>query len=229
MRRCIIGLGLLQGGSGGKRGMAGHLCFTIRGFAAIHAADHAKGNPRAMTDTGEINALLQAVAQRDTAAFRTLYERTCGYLMAVVLRICRDRQIAEDLLQDVYVQVWRRAETYDPAQGAGMGWLTVIARNRAIDHVRTQGRMQGHQAHDMQAEIDRLPSLTPDVAHMSDLRHLWGCLGRLPVEQRQAILLAYYDGWSREELARHFEIPENTLKTWLRRSLTALRSCMEGD
>jgi RNA polymerase sigma-70 factor (ECF subfamily) len=182
-----------------------------------------------MTDRSEINALLQAVAARDAESFRLLYDRTSGYLMAVILRICRDRQIAEDLLQDVYVQVWRRAHSFDAAQGAAMGWLVVIARHRAIDHVRSHGRIRGRMADNMEAALDRLPSLTADVGQMADLRQLWQCLGHLQADHREVVLLAYYNGWSREELAHHFNIPENTVKTWLRRGLIALRACMDGD
>jgi RNA polymerase sigma factor (sigma-70 family) len=203
--------------------------FTGDGIGAIQAAHLTEGPCRAMTDTAEINALLLAVAKRDTDAFRSLYDRTCGYLMAVIVNICRDRQIAEELLQDVYVQVWRRADSYDALRGAAMAWLSVIARHRAIDHIRSQGRIRGQMVENMQAEVDRLPSLTTDVAQMSELRLLWACLGRLQTEHRQAVLLAYYHGWSREELALHFNIPENTLKTWLRRGLISLRSCMDGD
>jgi RNA polymerase sigma factor (sigma-70 family) len=182
-----------------------------------------------MTDSSEINNLLLAVAGQDNDAFRALYDRTSGYLMAVILRISRDRQVAEDLLQDVYVQVWRRADSFDPLQGAAMAWLTVIARHRAIDHIRSHGRVRNQMADNMQAELDRLPSLTAAVGQASDLRQLSTCLGHLQPDHRQAVLLAYYNGWTREELALHFNIPENTLKTWLRRGLIALRACMDGD
>jgi RNA polymerase sigma factor (sigma-70 family) len=205
---------------------AGH--FTGGGIGGICAA-YATESYSGMMDKSDINTVLVAVAARDTNAFRALYDRTSGYLMAVILRICRDRQIAEDLLQDVYVQVWQRADSFDPGQGAAMGWLTVIARHRTIDHVRHHGRLRGRMADNMQAELDRLPSLTADVGQMSDLRQLWTCLGHLQTDHRQAVLLAYYCGWSREDLAQHFNIPENTVKTWLRRGLIALRGCMDGD
>ncbi|MGL5009396.1 MAG: RNA polymerase sigma factor [Paracoccaceae bacterium] len=182
-----------------------------------------------MLETDQINRLMRAVAGRDTDAFRLLYDQTCSRLMAIVLSICRDRHLAEDLLQDVYVQVWRRADSFDPQLGSAIAWLTVIARNRAIDHIRSQGHMSARMPADMQAELDRLPSLTPDAERMSELNTLWGCLGQLQPEHRQAVLLAYYHGWNRSELALHFNIPENTVKTWLRRGLIALRSCMDGD
>ncbi len=182
-----------------------------------------------MRDTDQINRLMLAVAGRDTDAFRALYEQTCGRLMAIVLSICRDRHVAEDLLQDVYVQVWRRADSFDAHQGSAMGWLTVIARHRAIDHIRSQARTYARTPADMQAELDRLPALTPDVEQTAELRALSACLERLQPEHRKAILLAYYHGWSRSELALHFNIPESTVKTWLRRGLIALRSFMDGD
>jgi RNA polymerase sigma-70 factor, ECF subfamily len=182
-----------------------------------------------MNDPAEINALLLAVARQDPEAFRMLYERTSGYLMAIVLRICRDRHTAEDLLQDIYVQVWRRAASFDPKVGTAMGWLTVIARNRAIDHIRSHSRTHAQMADNMQQELDRLPALTPGVEQMSDLRAVVDGLTQLPADHGKAVLMAYYNGWSREELAQHFSVSENTIKTWLRRGLIALRARMDGD
>jgi RNA polymerase sigma factor (sigma-70 family) len=203
--------------------------FTGRGVGAIPAAYLAESQCSAMTDRSEIDTLLRAVAARDADSFRLLYDRTCGYLMAVILRICRDRHVAEDLLQDVYVQVWRHADSFDAHRGPAIGWLAVIARHRAIDHIRSHGRIRDQMADNMQAELDRLPALTADVGQMSELRLLWRCLAQLQPQHRQAVLLAYYNGWSRDELAQHFNIPENTVKTWLRRGLISLRSCMDGD
>lgn len=181
-----------------------------------------------MRDVAEVDRLLAAVGRQDSGAFRRLYAQTSGRLMAVVLRICRDRSAAEDVLQNVYVQVWRRAADYDPAVGSAMAWLTVMARNRAIDHVRSQRREAPATTEADESALENLPAFTPGAEHSSELRALLTCLGKLPPQHARAVLLAYYEGLTREELAQQFGIPENTIKTWLRRGLIALRECMGG-
>jgi RNA polymerase sigma-70 factor (ECF subfamily) len=177
----------------------------------------------------EIDELLAAVARQDARAFRTLYDRTSGRLMAVTLRICRDRGTAEEILQEIYVRVWRRSDLFDPARGSGLAWLTVLARRRAIDHVRSAARRPAAAGDRAETAVETLPDLTAGAEMLSDLRALKGCLDRLEPRHSEAVLLAYYNGWSREELARHFGIPDGTVKTWLRRGLIALRGCMDGE
>lgn len=182
-----------------------------------------------MSESASLEALMGMVARQDAEAFRSLYGETSGRLMAVALRICRDRAMAEDVLQEVYTQIWRRAGVFDPARCSVMAWMTVIARNRAIDHVRRLGRPGDAGREAAEYEIEALPSLAAGVEQMGELRDLAACLGRLAPRQGEAVLLAYYNGLSRDDLARHFGMPENTVKTWLRRGLIALRRCMEGE
>lgn len=151
---------------------------------------------------------------------------TSGRLMAVARRICRDHRVAEDVLQDVYVNVWRRAATFDPQLGSGPAWLVVMTRNRAIDHVRSNRRETPASTEAEVAELENLPALLPGPDQSSDLNSLLACLRRLDPQHAKAVLLAYYNGLSRSELARLFNIPENTAKTWLRRGLLSLRLCM---
>jgi RNA polymerase sigma-70 factor, ECF subfamily len=179
-----------------------------------------------MLDAGSVDALIRVVASRDTAAFRSLYDLTSGHLMAVAMRICRDRRAAEDVLQDVYVNVWRRAGTFDPQLGSGPAWLVAMTRNRAIDHIRSTRREAPAVTEAEVAELENLPALVPGTDQSSDLNALLVCLRNLDPRHARAILLAYYNGLSRSELARHFNIPENTVKTWLRRGLLSLRQCM---
>ena len=191
------------------------------------AADTGTGAPRRSEREGEVERLLAAVRDQDAEAFRALYDLTAGHLMGVVMRTCRDRAMAEDVLQEVYVQVWRRGHLYDPTLGPGLAWLTVLARRRAIDAVRSSGRRARHVS-DLGLEmLDALPLRAHDIDQPTELRQLLHCLGKLDTRNRRAVLLAYYEGWTREELALHFERPEGTIKTWLRRSLIALRACME--
>lgn len=179
-------------------------------------------------DKRALEDLLHRVAQQDVEAFRALYDQTSGGLLGVTLRICRDRQMAEDVLQEVYVQIWQRAGSFDPARAPGKAWITVIARNRAIDHIRRNGRPGSAGRSKEEFEIEKLPSLAAGVELDSDLRALARCLQGLPEQHRAAILRAYYHGWERDEIASHFNIPVNTIKTWLRRGLIALRHCMDG-
>lgn len=197
--------------------------------AKVSAGDTARPPLEASPDRhgGEVERLLAAVRLQDQAAFRALYDLTCRHLMSVVMRTCRDRAMAEDVLQEVFVQIWRRGHLYDPAIGPGLAWLTILARRRAIDALRSSGR-QARLTLDLdQALLEALPEIAADPDQPADLRRLLYCLNRLDDQNRQAVLLAYYEGWSREKLALHFQRPQGTIKTWLRRSLIALRACME--
>lgn len=181
-----------------------------------------------MSDAGILDGLLTRVAQRDAEAFRRLYDLTCHRLMAVVLRMCENRATAEDVLQDVYVQIWRRAESFDPARGPAIAWMIVIARHRTIDHIRAHGRNAASGSAQDDLALEMLAAPADDPERSDTLRALLGCLRKLDAPRAEAVLLAYYKGLSRAELARRFDIPENTIKTWLRRGLIALRQCM-GD
>jgi len=177
----------------------------------------------------DLDQLLRDVAGQDLAAFRELYDRTASRLLAVTLRICRDRTLAEDVLQEVYIQVWQRAASFDPSRSSARTWMTVIARNRAIDHIRRKGRPGDAGSTPAEYEIENLPSLAADVELRSEMRALAACLKNLPDRHREAILRAYYEGWERSELAAHFQIPLSTVKTWLRRGLISLQTCMDGN
>jgi RNA polymerase sigma-70 factor (ECF subfamily) len=179
-------------------------------------------------DDRSIEGLLVAVAGQDRTAFRALYDRTSGKLLAIILRICRERSAAEDILQEVYVQIWRRAETFDPELGTGQAWLSILARRRAIDYIRSLGRVDRVATETELDMLETLPARASGAENLSDLRILMRCIGRLNPQHGKAILLAYYDGWSREDLARHFGTPDGTIKAWLRRGLMSLRTCMDG-
>ena len=183
-----------------------------------------------------LSRLLIAIAGRDRAAFRDLYAERSAKLFAVSLRICRDRAIAEDALQDAFVEIWRKAESFDPARGKAASWLATIARNRAIDQVRRRGRGptfgSGSGAGGGADEEDILASI-PDPAQAGDggteALALGQCLDRLDPRDKEMVLLAYYEGYSREDLSARYDAPVNTIKTWLRRGLASLRSCLETE
>ena len=175
-----------------------------------------------MQSEAEIDDLLLATAAGDRAAFRLLYDRTSPKLFGIAVKICRSRSLAEDVLQEVFTDVWRRARNFDPKRGEAGAWLAVIARNRSVDALRRQGR--GILSGGVAATAPD-PTLAGDggVEYLT----LIDCLGRLDERQRDLILRAYYRGDTREELARAYDTPVNTIKTWLRRGLIALRKCLD--
>lgn len=145
----------------------------------------------------------------------------------MILRILRDRAAAEDVLQDVYLRIWRNAATYSADAGPATAWLCAIARNRAIDLLRRKSfaAPRRDEPGDWSEKLAAPGDPQADAADLSALRH---CLGAIEEPHRSCVLLAYYEGYSREELAARFDKPVNTIKTWLHRSLAALRSCLDG-
>jgi len=188
----------------------------------------------------DLARLLARTGLGDRAAFATLYERTSAHLFAVVLRIQRDRAQAEDILQEVYVNVWRAARSFDAAQSQPLTWLTSIARNRSIDSLRrVQARPKietgaGDLAGDAEEEsvydtvADESPGPPDLLSRASDARALGRCMEALTALQRQSLALAFYQGLSHAEVAEHMRQPLGTVKSWVRRALLALKDCLQG-
>jgi RNA polymerase sigma-70 factor (ECF subfamily) len=184
----------------------------------------------------QLSQLLSRAGLGDRAAFATLYDQTSSHLFAVVLRICRDRAQAEDILQEVYVNVWRAAGGFDAAQSQPLTWLTSIARNRAIDSLRraqTQPQLQSATTdNDEDADVydttaDDQPGPLDLLSRASDARALSHCMEDLSAPQRQSLALAFYDGLSHAEVADKMGEPLGTVKSWVRRALLSLKSCLE--
>ena len=186
----------------------------------------------------ELSRLLARAGVGDRAAFATLYDKTSAHLLGVVLRIQRDRAQAEDILQEVYVNVWRAAQGFDAAQSQPLTWLTSIARNRAIDSLRraqTQPRLHSGFANADDEDSDVYDTVADDspgpldlLSRAADARALAVCMESLSAQQRQSVALAFFDGLSHAEVAANMRQPLGTVKSWVRRALTALKGCLES-
>ncbi|MEO7336356.1 MAG: sigma-70 family RNA polymerase sigma factor [Caldimonas sp.] len=189
----------------------------------------------------DLSRLLGRAGLGDRAAFATLYERTSPHLFAVILRINRDRAQAEDILQEVFVNVWRAAKSFDAAQSQPLTWLTSIARNRAIDSLRrvqTRPQIQNPgasgSANDAEDEsvydtvADTAPGPLDLLSQASDARALSVCMDGLSALQRQSVALAFYHGLSHAEVAEQMRQPLGTVKSWVRRALVGLKDCLQS-
>jgi len=189
----------------------------------------ALGGSLIANEKGEFETLLAAVARQDHDAFRTLYDLAAPKLFATILRIVKTRAAAEEVLQDVFLRIWQNAAGFSPETGPAKAWMNSIARNRAIDIIRQKSfvPVSGGEDDDVSLyervaeERDR----EADMINNASLRH---CLATIDEPARACVLLAYYEGYSREDLARRFDRPVNTIKTWLHRSLATLRACLDG-
>lgn len=176
--------------------------------------------------------LLERAAARDQAALAELYDRHCRLLFTLILRILKDRGEAEDVLQEVFVRVWDRADGYDPALGAPAAWLARISRNRAIDRVRARAvRADLSVATSVPAlpPADPGPSGDPELLAVTSeqRRAIAAALATLPGNQRALIESAFFEGYTQSELAERFDLPLGTVKTRIRTGMQTLRRALE--
>ena len=174
----------------------------------------------------ELVWLLGAVARGDETAFERLYEATRAKLYGVLLRILGKSALADEVMHEAYLKVWKMADRFDPATASPITWMVAIARNRAIDIVRKRGDISIDEEPDAPEPSADAPPPLARREMTAELKRLLSCLGRLDSEKQRIVLLAYYSGWSRDQLATKLDIPVNTIKTWLRRSLLEIRECM---
>jgi RNA polymerase sigma-70 factor (ECF subfamily) len=170
-------------------------------------------------------ALIERIVARDTSAIGELYDRYSRLLFGLILRILKDQSEAEEVLQEVFVQVWTRADSYSQALGSPAGWLVGIARNRAIDRLRaTAVRARAVEAAPMPSGGD-----SPEAyAWVSEQKRAVQCaLETLPAQQRELIEQAYFLGLTQSELAVRFSLPLGTVKTRIRSGMTALREQLQ--
>jgi RNA polymerase sigma factor (sigma-70 family) len=170
-------------------------------------------------DLQRLQKLLIRTAAADRAAFRELYDLTARLLFSICFRLLRNRNAAED----VYVRIWERAWQFDPEKGTAKTWLTVLARRMAIDELRKR-KPQTVSPDDVEIED---PATVERMEAAADGHALQRCLGGLEDGARKAIILAYRDGYSYDELAQMLSAPVGTVKSWVSRGLQRLRICLE--
>jgi RNA polymerase sigma-70 factor (ECF subfamily) len=171
---------------------------------------------------------MSRVAAGDREALRQLYDATSAKLFGVCLRILSDREESEDVLQDVYVTIWRRADRFDAARASVMTWLSTIARNRAIDRLRARGPMAyADQVDDLEI-ADGADSAETLLSAADDRNRLHGCLSELDERTEKVIRTAFFEGVTYEALARRMDAPLGTVKSWIRRGLAKLKGCLEA-
>ena len=171
--------------------------------------------------------LLAKAGLGDKRAFAELYEMSKSKLFAVSLRIVRERHLAEEVLQDSFVNIWNHAADYATAKSAPFTWMTAIVRNRSLDIVR-RGGWEVHDEDDRMAGRLEDPGLLPFDAMVQarDAHAIQRCMGELDEDQRQSISLAFFQGLSHSELADHLRKPLGTIKTHIRRGLMRLKDCL---
>lgn len=171
---------------------------------------------------------LKAVGAGDRSALRDIYVRTSAKLFGVCLRILGDREEAEDVLQDVYLTVWNKADRFDETRASPITWLATIARNRAIDRRRAIGPRAFDRPVDEALDIsDKAPDALTLLEHGDENRRLRDCLSNLDERSRSAIVSAFFGGTTYDELAGDAGIPLGTMKSLIRRGLIKLKGCLD--
>ena len=191
------------------------------------------GRLRPMTTTNDdLAALLGRVALQDRAAFEQIYRATCAHLLGIAFRILNQRERAEEVLQESFMNVWHNAAGFKPQVASPMTWLINIVRNTAIDTLRSGKTERGStfalddEAMQVAADESQQPQHLLDQSLVK--LKIDGCMAGLGAQQRQALALAYYSGMVHTEIAEALHAPLGTAKAWVRRGLDKLKSCLEA-
>ncbi len=177
--------------------------------------------------TAELDALLRQVARQDVDAFAAFYDQTRSRVYGLVTRVLRDPGYSEETTQDVYLQVWRSAESYDPSAGSPLAWLMTLAHRRAVDRVRSEQASTTRESRYGAANVEPPSDHVADVVIRSDEhRQVAQCLGSLTDTQRQCIQLAYYDGLTYSQVSDRLATNLATIKSRMRDAIRGLRRCL---
>jgi RNA polymerase sigma factor (sigma-70 family) len=187
--------------------------------------------PGSSNDAREaLRAAMLRLAEGDKAALEEIYRATRVKLFGICLRILGDRKEAEDALQDVYINLWQRADRYDPTRASPIAWLAAFARNRAIDRLRTgkvrSGAVPVEEAAPLADEAPLAEALLIDLERNAQIHT---CLGALDDRTQGHIRAAFFEGRTYAQLAEAADVPLGTMKSWIRRGLMRLRACLEAS
>ena len=180
-------------------------------------------NPKITYGEQELVALLQ---QRNDAAFGYLYDNYSGALFGIISAIIADPETARDVLQETFVNIWRKIESYDPTKGRLFTWMMNVARNAAIDKLRSKGYRDSLKNYPISENVDTVDSTRATFSQMDDAG-LKKMLGKLKGESRSLIDLSYFQGYTHEEIAKMLNIPLGTVKTRIRSALIQLRTMIK--
>jgi len=185
-----------------------------------------------MPPVDDLPTLMSRTALRDRAAFERLYRATCAHLLSVAFRILNNRDRAEEVLQEAFMNVWHSASGYNPVVATPMTWLINIVRNKAIDALRSGKTERGSTValDDEALEIAGDAALEPQRLLDESLTkaHIDACMSALNASQRQALALAYYRGMVHTDIAEAMNAPLGTVKAWVRRGLDRLKDCLQA-
>ena len=175
----------------------------------------------------QLVAALRGVAAGSQPALAEVYQKTSAKLFGICIRILGERSEAEDALQDIYINVWRKAGSFDPAKASPITWLATLARNRSIDRKRSQGSRPAAPVEEAAEIPDTAPSALDQLETAEEGGRIASCLGELEDRQNRAIRAAFYEGLSYPDLAQSWSVPLGTVKSWIRRGLLRLKDCLE--
>lgn len=179
-----------------------------------------------MATTAEIEKMIIRCSLGEQKAFTELYKATSAKLFGILLRVLDNRADAEEALQEVYIKIWNNASRFAVRNQSPMSWLIVIARNHAIDMLRARKPIAVEIEEAFEVE-DEKKNPEEQALNTSEGRKIERCLSELDDKKAKAVRQAYIEGYSYNELASLFEVPINTMRTWLRRSLASLKECLE--
>jgi RNA polymerase sigma-70 factor (ECF subfamily) len=187
-------------------------------------------SPKSSEDVSPDATLMQQLLRKDVGAFEELYERHSRIVYSLVLRILRQGSTAEEVVQDVFLQLWRNSRQFD-LRRPFVPWLLTLARNRALDHLRLKGERQ-RRREDQTEELPQIPVAAPEYEAALDEKRraerVRALIGSLPAAQKRAIELAYFEGLSHSEIAASLNEPLGTVKSWIRNGLLRLKEGLQA-
>ncbi len=192
---------------------------VVRAVRGAHGAGGAHGPAPRLDD------LLTDVARGDEQAYEAVYDLTSGWVLGAARKVLRDPAMAEEVMQEVMLEVWRRASRFDPALGSGTAWVMTLAHRRAVDRVRSERSHSDRELRAATAVVD-YDEVTEAVEASLERERVQRCLTSLTPLQRQCVSLAYYGGYTYAEVAELLGVPAGTVKTRMRDGLIKLRDCL---